>query len=221
MGKSDTPETPEKNSSTYKIGDRTVANTYWNGNDYVTNYNPTSSETQVMNYLQAAMPQAYADALDNEGIASYADKWLQKQLKDYNEVADTNLTTLKDNLITGGQVGSSTGWNKIKSFLDSYNDTIADITANKDMQALNYQNQLLNYANNLQNAMNNYYNVANTFSQNSVNNQNTGWNQNVQDYQNQLAAYQAKNSSSDLLSSINTAANVVGTVGKLAVMTGL
>lgn len=35
-----------KPTSSYKIGDRTVAQTYWNGNDYVTKYNPTDGEQQ-------------------------------------------------------------------------------------------------------------------------------------------------------------------------------
>lgn len=213
MGKNSAPKAPEKPSSTYKIGDRTVANAYWNGNDYVTKYNPTSQESQAINYIQSAIPQAYADATNGNGIADYKNNWINNQVTQYNKLADENLATLKDNLITGGQVGSSTGWNKIKSFLDSYNDTLSDISANADFNALNYQNALLNYANSLQGSMNNYYNLANNTSQNTAANQNTAWNQNVQDFQNRMAEWQANQARNNWLSS---GIGLVGTLGGAA-----
>ena len=211
MGKNSAPSAPEKPTSTYKIGDRTVANVGWNGNDYVTQYNPTANEQAAMNYIDAAIPQAYKDVFNENGIEAYKNNWLNNQLKQYNEVADTNLTKLKDSLITGGQVGSSTGWNTIKSFLDSYNDTISDITTNADTNALNYRNALLDYANALQGSMNNYYNLANSTSQNTASNQNTAWNQNVQDFQNQLAVWQAKQNAQNSL--LNAGIGALGTLG--------
>ena len=76
-----------KPTSSYKIGDRTVAQTYWNGNDYVTKYNPTAGETQSMNYLQAAIPLAYADATNNANRESYKTNWINNQTKQLNELA--------------------------------------------------------------------------------------------------------------------------------------
>lgn len=169
-----------KPSSSYKIGDRTVANTYWNGNDYVTQYNPTEGETSAMNTLQSAIPQAYADATDSNGIASYKQNWINNQTNQLNELANQNLTSLKDSLITGGQVGSSTGWDKIGKFTDSYMDSLNDISSNADLNALNYQNSLLGYANNLQNSMNNYYNLASSTAQQTASNQQNAANQNLQ-----------------------------------------
>lgn len=170
----------KKPSSSYQIGDRTVASTYWDGNDYVTKYDPTDGEQQAMDYLQNAIPQAYLDATDSEGIANYKKNWINNQVKQLNELANTNLTSLKDGLITGGQVGSSTGWDKIGKFSDSYMDSLNDISSNADINALNYQNNLLGYANNLQNSMNNYYNLASSAAQQSANNQQNAANQNLQ-----------------------------------------
>lgn len=169
-----------KPSSSYQIGDRTVASTYWNGNDYVTKYNPTSGESQAMDALQNAIPQAYADATDSNGVAGYKQRWIDNQVNQLNKLADTNMTNLKDRLITGGQVGSSTGWNKIGEFSDSYMDSLNDISNNADLQALNYQNGLLGYANNLQNSMNGYYNLASSSAQQSAQNQQNAANQNLQ-----------------------------------------
>ncbi len=170
----------DKPSSSYKIGDRTVANSYWNGNDYVTQYNPTAQESQAMNTLQSAIPQAYQDAVDSNGIAGYKQRWIDNQVNQLNELANKNLTSLKDKLITGGQVGSSTGWNKIGAFSDSYMDSLNDISNNADFNALNYQNGLLGYANNLQGAMNNYYNLASNSAQQTAQNQQNAANQNLQ-----------------------------------------
>ncbi len=187
----------KKPTSSYKIGDRTVANTYWDGNDYVTKYNPTSGENQAMETLQAAIPQAYTDATDQAGIAGYKQRWIDNQVNQLNELSEKNLTNLKDKLITGGQVGSSTGWNKINAFSDSYMDSLNDISNNADVNALNYQNGLLGYANNLQNSMNNYYNLASNSAQQSANNQQSAANQNLQytSYNNSL------NNGGNLLSS--------------------
>lgn len=198
-----------KPSSSYKIGDRTVASTYWNGNDYVTQYNPTDGENQAISTLQSAIPQAYTDATDQEGIAGYKQRWIDNQVNQLNELTDKNLTNLKDKLITGGQVGSSTGWNKINALSDSYMDSLNDISANADANALNYQNSLLGYANNLQNSMNNYYNLASNSAQQSANNQQSAANQNLQytSYNNSL------NNGSNLLSS---GLGLIGTLGGAA-----
>lgn len=169
-----------KPSASYKIGDRTVANTYWNGNDYVSKYNPTSGEYSAINTLQSAIPQAYKDATDENGIAGYKQRWIDNQTNQLNELAEKNLTNLKDQLITGGQVGSSTGWNKIGAFSDSYMDSLNDISNNADFNALNYQNALLNYANSLQGSMNNYYNLASSAAQQTAQNQQNAANQNLQ-----------------------------------------
>lgn len=199
-----------KPSSSYKIGDRTVANTYWNGNDYVTQYNPTSGESEAMQTLQSAIPQAYTDATDEAGIEGYKQRWIDNQVNQLNELTDKNLTNLKDKLITGGQVGSSTGWNKIGALSDSYMDSLNDISTNADVNALNYQNGLLGYANNLQNSMNNYYNLASQTAQNTANNQQSAANQNLQytSYNNSLGS-----TGSNLLSA---GLGLVGTLGGAA-----
>lgn len=170
----------EKPSSSYKIGDRTVAQSYWNGNDYVTQYNPTDSESQSMNNLQNASAQAYADATNNANREAYRTNWINNQTKTLNELANQNLTTLKDQLITGGKVNSSTGWNQIGKFSDSYTDALSDIAANADNNALLYQNNLLNYANSLQGAMDNFYNQALGTTQSTANNQQNAAQQNLQ-----------------------------------------
>lgn len=207
MGKNSAPSAPKKPNSNYKIGDRTVANATWNGNDYDVTYNPTSYESQAMNYIQNALPQAYKDAFNGNNISNYKNNWINNQVKQYNELADKNLTNLKDSLITGGQVGGSTGWNQIKTFLDSYNDTLSDISANADYNALNYQNALLDYANKIQNSMNNYYSIA---QNTAAANQNTAWNQSVQDYQNRLQEWQANQANGN-----NWATPALGLVGSI------
>lgn len=203
----------EKPTSSYKIGDRTVAQAYWNGNDYVTKFNPTEGESQSMNYLQSAIPLAYADATNNATRDEYKNTWINNQTKQLNELADENMTKLKDSLITGGQVGGSTGWNKIGKFSDSYMDALNDINANADLNALNYQNALLGYANNLQGSMNNYYNLGNSSAQTAAANQQNAANQNLQ--------YTAYNNSignqglSNVLGGINSIASLAGGIGTL------
>lgn len=203
---------PSKPSSSYKIGDRTVAQTYWNGNDYVTKYNPTGGENQSMDYLQAAIPQAYKDATDTDSAADYAQRYYDNQVKQVNESINPQLTALKDSLITGGQVGSSTGWNKIKTLSDSYADTIANLAANKEMNALNYKSNLLNYANALQGSMNNFYDLTNSLTQSSANNQQNAANQNLS-YWN---AEQQANNSNGLFSGLSAIGSLLGGAGTLA-----
>lgn len=200
---------PSKPSASIQIGDRTVANSYWDGNNYITKYNPTDSETSSMNILQSAIPQAYLDAIDKDGLASYRQNWINNQTNQLNELANKNLTTLKDNLITGGQVGSSTGWNKINAFTDSYTDALNDISSNADTQALAHQLDLLNYANSLQGSMNNYYNLASSLSQTAAQNQNSAWNQNLQQWNAQEMAN--ANSFNPLYSLGQLAATGIGT----------
>lgn len=204
---------PAKPTSSYKIGDRTVAHTYWNGNDYVTQYNPTSSENQSMDYIQAALPQAYKDATDNASAADYAQRYYDNQVKEVNEAMNPQMTALKDNLITGGQVGSSTGWNKIKTLSDSYADTIADLAANKEMNALNYKGNLLNYANALQGSMNNFYDLSGSLSQANANNQQSAANQSL-NYWN--AEQMANRSNSGLFGGLSAAGSLLGGIGTLA-----
>lgn len=168
-----------KPTASYKIGDRTVANTFWNGNDYVTQFNPTNGERQSMDYLQGAIPLAYKSATDGANASDYAQRYYENQVKQVNEAMTPQMTALKDSLITGGQVGSSIGWNKIKALSDSYADTIADLAANKENNALNYKNNLLAYANGLQGAMNGYYGLSNSLAQFSANNQQNAANQNL------------------------------------------
>lgn len=204
---------PAKPTSSYKIGDRTVANTYWNGNDYVTKYNPTSAESQSMDYIQAALPQAYKDATDNTAATEYAQRYYDNQVKEVNEAINPQMTALKDSLITGGQVGSSTGWNKIKTLSDSYADTIADLAANKEANALNYKSNLLNYANALQGSMNNYYDLSGSMAQTSANNQQGAANQSL-NYWN--AEQLANKSNSGLFGGLSSAGSLLGGIGTLA-----
>lgn len=220
MGKNSAPKPPEKPSSTYKIGDRTVANAFWDGNDYVTKYNPTAQENQSMNYLQSALPSAFASATDTAGANDFADRYYQNQVKQVNEAINPQMTSLKDSLITGGQIGGSTGWNKIKTFSDSYSDTIADLAANKETNALNYKNNLLGYANNLQGSLNNYYNLASGNSQSAAGNQQAGWGQNYQQYQTQLQSYQAQQQANQqLYNNIMGGVKMAGSIA-LAPVTG-
>lgn len=220
--------TPNKPSSSYQIGDRVVADTYWDGNKYVTKYNPTSSESDSMNILQNAIPQAYKDAINSEGIAAYKQNWIDKQTNQLNESANKNLTMLKDNLITGGQVGSSTGWNKIGKFNDSYVDALNDINTNADLAALNYQNNLLNYANSLQGAMNNYYDLSGAISQTNALNQQNAANQSLGYWNAENLANSSANSNlfgilsgtGSLLGGLGTLASGWGSTGGLAGKTG-
>ena len=213
MTKSKNNQAPAKPSSSYKIGDRTVARTYWNGNDYVSEYNPTSGESQAMDYIQSALPQAYKDATDNASAKDYAQRYYDNQVKEVNEAMNPQLTALKDSLITGGQVGSSTGWNKIKTLSDSYADTIADLAANKEMNALNYKGNLLNYANALQGSMNNFYDLSGSLSQANANNQQSAANQNL-NYWN--AEQMANRSNSGLFGGLSAAGSLLGGFGTLA-----
>lgn len=212
MGKKKKKSAPEKPTSSYKIGDRTVAQTYWNGNDYVTQYNPTTGENQSMDYLQAAIPQAYKDATDNASAADYAQRYYDNQVKQVNEAMNPQMTALKDSLITGGQVGSSTGWNKIKTLSDSYADTIADLAANKETNALNYKGNLLNYANALQGSMNNFYDLSGSLSQANANNQQSAANQSLGYW---TAEQQANNSNSGLFGGLSAAGSLLGGAGTL------
>ena len=204
---------PEKPTSSYKIGDRVVANTYWNGNDYVTQYNPTEAESLSMDYLQAALPQAYKDATDTASAEEYAQRYYDNQVKQVNEAINPQMTALKDSLITGGQIGSSTGWNKIKTLTDSYSDTIADLAANKEMNALNYKGSLLNYANALQGAMNNYYDLSGSIAQTNANNQQSAANQNLGYWS---AEQQANNASGGLFNTLAGIGSLAGGIGTLA-----
>lgn len=200
-----------KPSSSYKLGDRTVAQTYWNGNDYVTQFNPTDGENQSIDYLQNAIPLAYADATNNANKDAYKQTWINNQTKQLNELADENMTKLKDSLITGGQVGGSTGWNKIGKFSDSYMDALNDINANADINSLNYQNALLNYANNLQGAMNNFYDLSSSTAQTSANNQQNAAAQNLQ-----YANYNNSSNGNGLFSGLSAAGSLLGGIGTLA-----
>ncbi len=79
--------TATKPSSYYNVGDNTVASAVWDGNKYITTYNPTSNQTTAMNYLDSALAQAYADATDSDGIASYKQNWIDNQTAQLNETA--------------------------------------------------------------------------------------------------------------------------------------
>lgn len=203
----------QKPSSSYQIGDRTVAQTYWNGNDYVTKYNPTSQEQQSMDTLQAAIPQAYTDAVNKDGIAAYKQNWIDNQTNQLNELANKNLVSLKDNLITGGQVGSSTGWNKIKAFNDSYMDSLSDINNNADLNALAYQQNLLNFANALQGSMNGYYDLGSSMAQLTAGNQANAANQNLSydSYNNPVS-----NAGSSIFGGLSSIGSLAGGLGQLA-----
>lgn len=209
MGKKKKKES--KPTSSYKIGDRTVAQTYWNGNDYVTKYNPTGAEQQSMDYLQAAIPAAFKDATTTESADEYAQRYYDNQLSEVNAAMQPQMTALKDSLITGGQVGSSTGWNKIKTLSDSYSDTVADLAANKENNALNYRNNLLAYATNLQNAMNGYYDLSGSVSQLNTNNQQSAANQNLQ-----YANYNNQSSGNSLFNTLSGIGSLAGGIGTLA-----
>ena len=166
-----------------------------------------------MDYIQAALPQAYKDATDNASAADYAQRYYDNQVKEVNEAMNPQMTALKDNLITGGQVGSSTGWNKIKTLSDSYADTIADLAANKEMNALNYKGNLLNYANALQGSMNNFYDLSGSLSQANANNQQSAANQSL-NYWN--AEQMANRSNSGLFGGLSAAGSLLGGIGTLA-----
>lgn len=218
-------EKASKPNSYYKIGDRTVASSVWNGNDYINSFNPTAGESQAMNYLQGAIPQAYADATNGASRDEYKTNWINNQTKQLNDLANTNLTSLKDKLITGGQIGSSTGWDKIGKFSDSYTDALSEISANADTNALQYQQNLLNYANSLQGAMDNFYNLALNTSNSTAQNQQAGANQNLAytSYNNSVAN-QGLNTAISGISALGSLAGGMGTLasgwGGLAKKTG-
>ena len=152
---------------------------------------------------------AFKDATDNANRDEYKQTRIDNQRKQLKEWADEDLTHLKDNLIAGGQIGSSTGWNKIGKFTDSYMDSLNDINANADINALNYQNALLNYANALQSAMNGYYDISSSTAQTAANNQQNAAAQNLQ-YANFL------NNGGRLWDGLSSATSLLGGLGTFA-----
>lgn len=204
MGKNE----PSKPTSSVKFGDRNVSNSYWSGNDYVTQFNPTAQEQKGFDYLNASLPDAFRQATDNSLADNYGKNWANQQVSNYNKLANSNLTTLKDGLITGGQVGSSTGWGKIKAFNDSYNDTISNISQQAPLASLDYQNSLLNRANNLSNSMKGYYDLGSNFTQQAGNQQQVGWNQQLQ--ADQMAMQKQQAMMNNIYGGINAAAGLGG-----------
>ena len=196
MGSSSEPEVPAYQGGTTVIGGREVATNRKVGDNIVTSYNPTEQEQGAYNYVQSQLTPLYQNAMTSQDFGNYADTYKQNQLDQLNKSYRQGLNTAKGALVSSGQSSSSQGLDRLQAFNTPYMEEQANINANAPLQAQQMQANQQNLANsqlsNAMGALNQYYNTGNTFMGGANTASNMGNSFAQQQYQNQMASYQAQ-----------------------------
>src|SRR5574344_1164886 len=189
------PEVPKYQGGITRIGGRDVATNTKEGNNIVTSYNPSAGVQEANTLVESQLAPLYKSALTSQDFTGYANDYRQNQLADLNESYRQGLNTAKGALVSSGNSSSSQGLEQLQAFNKPYMQQQASINANAPLQAQqmqsNQQNLATSQMSNAINALNNYYNTGNTFMGTAANASTSGNNYALQNYQNQLAAYNA------------------------------
>src|SRR5574344_1122746 len=194
-GSKKAPAVPEYTGGITRIAGRDVATNTKEGNNIVTTYNPSAGVQEANTFVESQLTPLYKSAMTPQDFGSYADTYKQNQLADLNESYRQGLNTAKGALVSSGQSSSSQGLDALQAFNKPYMQAQADINAQAPLQAQqmqsNQQNLATSQMSNAINALNNYYNTGNTFLGTASNASTSGNNFALQNYQNQLAGYNA------------------------------
>lgn len=213
------PEVPAYTGGITRIGGRDVATNTKEGNNIVTTYNPSAEVQKANTFVESQLAPLYKSAMTPQDFSGYADTYRQNQLADLNESYRQGLNTAKGALVSSGQSSSSQGLDALQAFNKPYMQAQADINAQAPLQAQqmqsNQQNLATSQMSNAINALNNYYDTGNTFMGTASNASTSGNNFALQNYQNQLAAYNAEQSNKTART--GTAINAAGTAATVAV----
>ena len=189
------PDVPPYQGGITRIGGRDVATNMKEGNNIVTSYNPSANVQAANDVVEGQLPTLYKNALTSQDFSGYANDLRQNQLADLNESYRQGLNTAKGALVSSGNSSSSQGLDALQAFNKPYMQQQADINAQAPLQAQqmqsNQQNLATSQMSNAINALNDYYNTGNTFMGTASNASTSGNNFALQNYQNQLAAYNA------------------------------
>src|SRR5574344_720299 len=195
MGHKKAPEVPKYEGGITRIAGRDVATNTKEGNNIVTSYNPSAKITEANTLVESQLAPLYKSAITPQDFSGYANTYKQNQLADLNESYRQGLNTAKGALVSSGQSSSSQGLDALQAFNKPYMQQQADINAQAPLQAQqmqsNQQNLATSQMSNAINALNDYYNTGNTFLGTASNASTSGNNFALQNYQNQLAAYNA------------------------------
>lgn len=194
MGGSDKqPEQPAFQGSQYKFGNNLMSSTYKNGNDIVTQWNPTGQEQQTYNTLQDKLPSLYDKATTSQDFTPYVNAYTQNQKDAVNRDYNDSMRLLKANFASDGIMGSSEGLDKLKPLQDSYNQSMQSIEANAPTYANELRNNDLAYNSSLLgnavNGLNQFYNTGNTFNSDAQGLSQFGNNDANTKYQNAMSGY--------------------------------
>src|SRR5574344_617131 len=219
MGHKSAPEPPPYQGGITRIAGRDIATNTKEGNNIVNSYNPSESVQSANTLVEGQLPAIYKSAITPQDFGSYADAYRQNQLADLNESYRQGLNTAKGALVSSGQSSSSQGLDALQAFNKPYMQAQADINAQAPLQAQqmqsNQQNLATSQMSNAINALNNYYNTGNTFLGTASNASTSGNNFALQNYQNQLAAYQQQQA--DKTARTGAAINAAGTAATVAI----
>lgn len=194
MGGSSEPEVPAYQGGITRIAGRDVAKNYKQGNDVISEYNPTAQEQAAFNALQERLPALYSGATTGQDFSPYAEAFKQQQLNEANRNYLNQLNTAKGALVSSGQSSSSQGLDALRPFNEAYQNQLAEISASAPILAQDLRTNDLAYNQGLlsaaQSGLSNYYGTqqqlagqANTLS--NMGNQYEQW-----VYPQRLAAYQ-------------------------------
>lgn len=194
MGGSDKqPEQPAFQGSQYKFGNNLMSSTYKNGNDIVTQWNPTEQEQQTYNTLEDKLPSLYDKATTSQDFTPYVNAYTQNQKDAVNRDYNDSMRLLKANFASDGIMGSSEGLDKLKPLQDSYNQSMQSIEANAPTFANELRNNDLAYNSSLLgndvNGINQFNNTGNTFNSDAQGLSQFGNNVAQQNYQTAMQAY--------------------------------
>src|SRR5574344_387601 len=213
------PAVPAYIGGITRIAGRNVATNTKEGNNIVTSYNPSESFQSANTLVEGQLPAIYKSAITPQDFSGYANTYKQNQLADLNESYRQGLNTAKGALVSSGQSSSSQGLDALQAFNKPYMQQQADINAQAPLQAQqmqsNQQNLATSQMSNAINALNNYYNTGNTFLGTASNASTSGNNFALQNYQNQLAAYNAEQSNKTART--GAAINAAGTAATVAI----
>lgn len=165
--------TPAFQGSQYKFGDETKSKTYKEGDNIVTQWNPTTQEQQSYDYLQGQLPSMYQRATTPQDFTSSVNNWTKNQKDLVNRDYQDSLRYTKNAFVNSGQMGSSIALDKLKPLHESYMQSMQDIEANAPTYANNLRNNDLAYNSSLLengvNGLNQFYNTGNQFNSNATN----------------------------------------------------
>ena len=189
----DSPDTPAFQGGKTKFGDRTISSTYKDGNDVISQYNPTEAENNAYNYIQSILPNLYKGATTSQNFDEYTKNYTDNQKRLVNDDFTKGLNIFKSAMTTSGQMKDSAALDKLKPMETSYLNSMQNIEANAPTQAQQLKSNELAYNSglleNAVNGINNFYNTGSGFNSASQGLSKYGNDWAQTQYQNELQKY--------------------------------